>query len=267
MATIYPENLIAIGDVHGMAHTLELLVCNLEARFHPSNSIFVFLGDLIDRGPDSRSAVDLVLRVLARYPDSVFVMGNHDEYLLNMSLLSLAADEVRTWSLLGGLETLRSYGFEGDGDLLDTGKEFNGAFPEHASLFKNAVTHFETERHFFAHAGVDPTTQLANQDARDLRWIRRKFLTFTGHLEKRIVHGHSITPTELPEVHLNRIAIDTGSYRTGRIAAATFTHDTLTGFTVAESHSTGSGVRHFDADVKEVMLPTQTDHSFACDSC
>ena len=55
MATIYPENLIAIGDVHGMAHTLELLLRDLEARFLPSNSMFVFLGDLIDRGPDSRS--------------------------------------------------------------------------------------------------------------------------------------------------------------------------------------------------------------------
>lgn len=251
-----PTNLIAVGDVHGMAQTLELLLNDLEGRFRPSESIFVFLGDLIDRGPDSRSTIDMVLRILARYPGSVFVMGNHDEYLLNMSLLSLASDEARAWSLLGGMDTLQSYGFKADGDLVDTGKEFNRTFPEHVSLLKNAVTHFETERHFFAHAGVDPATPLGNQDVHDLRWIRTKFLMHTGHLEKRIVHGHSITPTELPEVHVNRIAIDTGSHRTGRISAATFTHDTLTGFTVAEGNATGSGVRHFDAEVNEVKLPT-----------
>lgn len=254
VATVNPANLVAIGDAHGMAQTLELLLRDLEARFLPSNSMFVFLGDLIDRGPDSRSTVETVLGVLARYPGSIFVMGIHDEYLLNMSLLSLARDEVQAWSLSGGLETLQSYGLEGDGDLVDEGKEFNRAYSEHAALFTSAATHFETERHYFVHAGADPTAPLADQHVCDLRWIRRKFLTHTEQYEKLIVHGHSITPTELPEVHPNGIAIDTGSYRTGRISAAIFTNDWLTSFTVAEMNDRGSSIRYFDEHVRELTI-------------
>ncbi len=247
-----PTNLIAVGDVHGMAQTLELLLNGLEGRFQPSDSMFVFLGDLIDRGPDSHRAVEMVARVIDRYPGSVLIMGNHDEYLLNMSLLSLAADEERAWMLLGGVQTLESYGLKDHGDLVGAGKAFNAMHPRHAALFRNAVTHFETERFFFTHAGVNPAVPLADQYIRDLRWIRRAFLTHTGPFEKLIVHGHSITPTELPEVHPNRIAVDTGSYKTGRISAAIFTRDVLMGFTVAEVHGNGTEVRHFDADVKEV---------------
>lgn len=253
-----PTNLIAIGDVHGMAQPLEFLLNDLEGRFKPSDSVFVFLGDLIDRGPDSRAAVEMVARVIDRYLGSVLIMGNHDEYLLNMSLLSLAADEEQAWMLLGGVQTLESYDLKDHGDLVDAGKAFIATYPRHAALFRNAITHFETERFFFTHAGVNPAVPLAKQNIRDLRWIRRTFLTHTGPFEKLIVHGHSITPTELPEVHPNRIAIDTGSYRTGRISAAIFTRDVLVGFTVAEANSSGAGVRNFDADVMEVK-PAQVE--------
>lgn len=245
-------NLIAIGDIHGMADTLELLLSDLQSRFEPADTIFVFLGDLVDRGPDTRSAVELVMRVVQSYPGSVFIMGNHDEFVFNLARLSLPWDEIAQWAQLGGLPTLLSYGLTGRGDLVDDGNEFNEKFPEHAQFFRSTVDYFETDRHYFAHAGIDPEFPLSDQYAVDLRWIRDEFLTHTEPYEKVVVHGHSITPSELPEVHSNRIALDTGSYRTGRISAAVFKNDYLSGFTVAEVTEAGSKVRYFDAEVKEV---------------
>ncbi|CDN53832.1 Serine/threonine protein phosphatase [Neorhizobium galegae bv. officinalis bv. officinalis str. HAMBI 1141] len=245
------KNLIAVGDIHGMAHVLKLLLQHLEKKFSADDTQFVFLGDIIDRGPDSLPAVNQVCRVIDTFPGSVMVLGNHDFFLRHMADLSLAKDEEDKWLAQGGMNTLESYGLD-EGDLVAAGKALRRIRPRHVALFENAVSHFETEKHFFVHAGVDPEVSLSDQLAHDLMWIRKGFLDHTAPLEKMIVHGHSITPSELPEVHPNRIAIDTGSYRTGRITAAIFCDDFLHGFISAEINGDGKRVRRFDASAQEV---------------
>lgn len=245
------KNLIAIGDIHGMAHVLRLLLEHLEKEFSPDDAQFVFLGDVIDRGPDSLPAVNQVCRIIETFPGSVMILGNHDFFLRNLANLSLARDEEDRWLAQGGMNTLESYGLD-DGDLVAAGKVLRRIRPRHVTLFENAVSHFETENHFFVHAGVDPEVPLSEQLAHDLMWIRKGFLDHTAPFEKMIVHGHSITPSELPEVHSNRIAIDTGSYRTGRITAAIFRDDVLSGFVSAEIASEGERVRRFNASAQEI---------------
>lgn len=245
------KTLIAVGDIHGMAHVLKLLLQHLENEFFPESAQFVFLGDVIDRGPDSLPAVNQVCRIIEAFPGSVMILGNHDFFLRNLANLSLARDEEDRWLAQGGMNTLESYGLD-DGDLVAAGKVLRRIRPRHVTLFENAVSHFETENHFFVHAGVDPAVPLSEQLAHDMMWIRKGFIDHTAPFQKMIVHGHSITPSELPEVHSNRIAIDTGSYRTGRIAAAIFCDDILSGFVSAEIDDDGERVRRFDACAREI---------------
>ena len=248
---VLKKNLIAIGDIHGMAETLELLLSTLMKEFKPENTRFVFLGDLIDRGPNSSQAVDLVCDITDHYPGSICIRGNHDMYMDCMSNLSIARDESATWMCLGGKTTLESYGLDPD-DLIDSGKKFNRLHPRHMSLFGNARSHFETQRYYFTHAGVDPYMPLSEQDNHVLMWIRKGFLDSTKVLEKIVVHGHTITGSSLPEIYDNRVALDVGSYRTDKIAAAIFVDDELDGFFVSQVTASLSEVRRFDKQMKEI---------------
>jgi serine/threonine protein phosphatase 1 len=245
------NNLIAIGDIHGMAQTLELLLSTLTKEFKPENTRFVFLGDLIDRGPNPFKAVDLVCDVIDHYPGSVCIRGNHDMYMDSMSNLSIARDEAATWMCLGGKTTIESYGLDPD-DLIESGKTFNRSQPRHMSLFRNARSYFETQRYYFTHAGVDPTVPLSEQDNHVLMWIRKGFLDSTTALEKIVVHGHTITGSTLPEIYENRVALDVGSYRTDKIAAAIFVDDELDGFFVSQVTASLSEVRRFDKQMNEI---------------
>ena len=112
-----------------------------------------------------------------------------------------------------------------------------------------------TQRHCFVHAGIDPGKPLAEQDGRTLRWIRDGFLDYREPMEKIIVHGHSITETSFPEIHPNRIALDSGSYKTGRISAAVFDDDVLVGFFCGEGECKNFKMRYFDEAMNEIDEP------------
>jgi serine/threonine protein phosphatase 1 len=143
---------------------------------------------------------------------------------------------------------LASYGLKAE-DLIEAGKMFNRSHPRHVSLFRNARSHFQTDRYFFTHAGIDPSAPLQEQYDHDMMWIRDDFLGYLGTFEKIVVHGHTITKSELPEIHQNRIALDTGSYRTGRIAAAIFVDDQVSGFIVSEATKHGDKIMRFDENM------------------
>ena len=113
-------------------------------------------------------------------------------------------------------------------------------FPHHVDLLENALTFKEIGRFCFVHAGIRPGVRLANQSEYDLRWIRAGFLDHIdvhGHV---VLHGHTITKSLRPEVYSNRIALDTGAYRTGRLSAAVITHDELSHFLCAELTESGA---------------------------
>ncbi|CAN7707740.1 metallophosphoesterase [Rhizobium sp. LjRoot98] len=225
---------IAIGDIHGMCQVLRPLLEQLQRRYSPSESRFIFLGDLIDRGPASFRVMEDLCSFFEAQPSSVIILGNHDEYLRDCLRGDMDIAKAKRWWSNGADTTAESYAFYDSFIIQEFREAVNGAFPSHLRLLERAVPMVVTERHCFVHAGVDPKKSLADQEDRTLRWIREEFLDYREQFEKVIVHGHSITPTGLPEVFSNRIAIDTGSYKTGRITAAIFEHDVLVGFHCAE---------------------------------
>lgn len=207
----------AIGDVHGRADLLAALLDYIEKHRAP-NSRIVFLGDIIDRGPESRQAMDLVVETLAADPESRLILGNHEEFLDRF--LRDPENRARAaleWERNGGLATLGSYGIGLDSSAERAMEHFGEIAPAHLDVLRNAVTMVETDTYLMVHAGIEPRIPIARQDPRTTRWIRREFLDYPDPLPKIVVHGHTPTGSNRPEVAANRIAVDTGAYSTGRL--------------------------------------------------
>ncbi len=221
----------AIGDVHGRADLLEKMLDQIQtdADQRAAEYRIIFLGDIIDRGPDSRKAMDLVHATLTASPDNRLILGNHEEYFLRVLDCSEDSQETaHNWIKHGGYQTLDSYGLAECQDIVQLTEEFNRRFPHHFAMMKNADDLIVEGDFAFVHAGVRPTVGLNEQDTVDLRWIRDEFLNYTDAHEKIIVHGHTITASRRPEIYSNRIALDTGAYATGILSALAifFQHDT-----------------------------------------
>lgn len=215
----------AVGDIHGRLDLLKPLVESIMADAAASDAdrkVVIFLGDYIDRGPESRG----VIQYLAALPKNVgiewrFLKGNHEE-----AMLDFLDDPTTgpTWCEYGGDATLASYGLR-----LPQMKHKPEAWKHLAADLDHKVTPAELEflqhlelslsigDYFFAHAGARPGVPLDQQSERDLMWIRNSFLDSKVGFEKVVVHGH--TPTR--EVHMckRRIGVDTKAYESGVLTA------------------------------------------------
>ncbi len=212
----------AVGDIHGCASQLDRLMDAIRAdrAGWPGKAHLVFVGDYVDRGPDSKGVVE---RMLAPPPgfEVCYLRGNHDQTLLDF----LADPSVfRVWRDFGGRETLMSYGvaaprFE-DADAFEEARaRFRDALPkDHLAFFENLPHFARIGGYFFTHAGVRPGIALERQNTEDLMWIRDDFLMSPEDFGLVVVHGH--TPSPAPIRRRNRIGIDTGCYATGQLSAA-----------------------------------------------
>ncbi len=211
----------AIGDVHGrfdlLAPAIEAVRGDLAAA--PVDRVFlVFLGDLIDRGPASREVLEVLRTADWQGITPVFLLGNHEEAMLAAYDGDLGA--LRNWVGFGGAETAESYGVP---PVLLLREDWRGYWqavraavpPEHVEFVRGFYDQFALGDYLFVHAGVRPGVALEQQDPRDLRWIRDEFLLCPDHHGKVVVHGHTVA--DAPELLANRIGIDTGAYRTGRL--------------------------------------------------
>jgi serine/threonine protein phosphatase 1 len=211
----------AVGDVHGRADLLAQLLAEIDAdlKSHPTpRAMHVLLGDYVDRGPDSRGVLDLLIARSQRH-EMTFLKGNHEalveEFLRNPQSLA-------TWRHVGGIETLLSYGirpsFNPDaGEQTALAQQLADALPSaHRQFFGSLKRSFSCGDFFFVHAGVRPGVALSQQADEDLFWIRDEFLDSRENFGKIIVHGHS--PVKEVEFHSNRINIDTGAFATGRLS-------------------------------------------------
>jgi serine/threonine protein phosphatase 1 len=210
----------AMTDIHGCAHLLSqmLTIIDLDvARSPPRHSIEVFMGDYIDRGPDSRSTIDILIE-RSRRGNVVFLRGNHESYLLKVLNDPLCISD---WLQAGGLQTLVSYGLKPSltpdaGEQIELANEFIQRMPPHHYRFlSNLRLTFTCGDFFFVHAGVRPGVPLSDQQEHDLLWIREEFLQSRNDFGKYIVHGH--TPVQTAQVLENRANIDTGAYATGNL--------------------------------------------------
>lgn len=213
--------LYAIGDVHGRADLLELLLAFIEddAKTAGRNLAIMMLGDLVDRGPDSCRVLDMVVALLARWPASRFCLGNHDSFFLSfLDETSDFPDIVDSWLSQGGDATLRSYGLT-SGTLPAFRELIFAEHPEHVAALRKASLLEVNGPFAFVHAGVRPDLPLTAQMRDDLLWIRAPFLRHVGPLERIVVHGHSPQKPPRPHVSENRISLDTGAFFSGALSA------------------------------------------------
>lgn len=223
--------LYAVGDIHGRADLLERMLALILADARCSRAtrkIVVFLGDYVDRGPDSRAVVEMLRQGPPALPAWsgfrwVCLKGNHEDMMLRF-LADPASGP--NWMANGALATIGDY--VGADLSAESGTPlpplarlhdiFKGSVPpEHAAFLAGLPLHHAEGDYYLVHAGVRPGVPLERQGEADMLWIRRSFLNSGMDFGKMIVHGHSIVTR--PEAHANRVAVDTGAFFSGRLTA------------------------------------------------
>jgi serine/threonine protein phosphatase 1 len=217
------ERAYAIGDIHGRADLLDRLLAMIDADDAgrgAARTTLVFLGDLADRGPDSRGVVERLMALRASSRDCVFLMGNHEELLIRVWQGERAS--AGTFNRAGGRETLMSYGVSGDDydhwDLGGVTEATARVVPAgHIAFLKSFRDWHAMGDYLFVHAGIRPGVDIEDQDTTDLRWIRSDFTRSQEDHGRMVIHGHTIT-RDIDE-RPNRIGIDTGAFASGRLTA------------------------------------------------
>jgi len=224
------RRIYAIGDIHGRADLLSELLTRIDddLRARPiADAIQVFLGDYIDRGPNSRRVIDLLI-ARQRQRDVLFLKGNHEECALQFFSDPTV---LPAWQSIGGVHTLLSYGVTPTrGDDPESHQKVSTALREampdsHRRFMGGLALSFACGDFFFVHAGVRPGIPLQRQSQRDLLWIRDDFLLHEGDFGMVVVHGH--TPIYKPEIRSNRINIDTGAYATNQLTCLILERDNI----------------------------------------
>ncbi len=204
-----PERLFVIGDIHGCLDKLEQLWDRIDPR--PGKDQLVFLGDYIDRGEDSSGVLDYLLQLKKTYPNTIFLMGNHEKMFMDF----LAGVDRALFIYNGGESTINSYigrmenAWRSVRGISDE-EALNLLVPEHHRAFLQELHHYyETENYIMVHAGLRYGIPPEQQSLEDLVWIREEFIYSEEDFGKRVVFGH--TPFVRPLVLENKIGIDTGA--------------------------------------------------------
>jgi serine/threonine protein phosphatase 1 len=200
----------AIGDIHGSLQKLCDLIARCERYADGRPAAFVFLGDYIDRGPDSAGVIDMVMNLQSRLEHRVIALkGNHEAVAVEVIDGTTAAE---LWLREGGAATLRSYGVSSARELPN----------KHVAWMRSLPLRHDDGRRFFVHAGIDPEKPLDGQSGRDLLWIREPFLSDPRDHGRLIVHGHTPQAAGVPDLRSNRLNLDTGAVFGGPLTAAAF---------------------------------------------
>ncbi|MEL6387921.1 MAG: metallophosphoesterase [Pseudomonadota bacterium] len=218
------HRIYAVGDVHGRHDLLEAMLWKIKqdarAQADERQPILVFLGDLVDRGDNSREVLDQVIAAWLSWPRTIVLRGNHEDALL--SFLD-APEQGEAWLNYGGRQTFGSYGIPVPSDM-PSADELHAAaaalaraMQHHADFLRKTETHFVSGHVVLSHAGLDPALPLVGQPSEAMIWGRSGFLDIGPPPGLRAVHGHWDAPS--PVVTRHRICVDTGAYYTGRLTA------------------------------------------------
>ena len=229
--------LFAVGDVHGHLEHLDALLEQLRPEIARARSLglacdLVMLGDYVDRGPDSLGTLRRVIGLERSLGIPVHALcGNHDQYLIEFLLADRPEPEaLEAWCDNGGLTTLIELGIRRaevlnrePADLAARARARVG--PEVLSLLRRIQLTRPVGGYVCVHAGVSPSQPLAKNSRRELLSLREPFLAGKGWRHPfTAIHGHTIRG---PEVHPHRIAVDSGTYRTGVLSALQVEGDRL----------------------------------------
>nr|HDM99729.1 serine/threonine protein phosphatase [Deltaproteobacteria bacterium] len=193
--------IFAVGDIHGCVDKLRTLLGMIKLDW--DRDLMVFLGDYVDRGPDSRGVIELLLDLKKRHADRlIFLKGNHEWMFMQF----LKGEDHDFFLQNGGIETLESYSLEkGKTDMPQS----------HLDFLDNLDLYFETQDYIFVHAGLRSNIPISEQSQEDLLWIRSPFLKSSYDWGKRVIFGH--TPFSVPLIEANKVGIDTGAVYGGRL--------------------------------------------------
>jgi serine/threonine protein phosphatase 1 len=209
------RRIYAIGDIRGCLAKLKKLVDRCKLDCGDEDITLVFLGDYIDRGPDSRGVVDLLINAQSQLGKKVICLrGNHEALALSSAS---DANQSGAWLQNGGGQTLLSYGIANAAEIPS----------EHLAWFRSLPLCYDDGLRFFVHAGINPCRPLNQQDEHDLLWIREPFLSDDRRYSRLIVHGHTPCKSRLPEQKINRLNVDTGACLGGPLTAAIFDADSI----------------------------------------
>lgn len=205
--------LAAIGDVHGERRKLEALLSKL-----PSEARLIFVGDYVDRGPDSAGTLEDLIALQAGRPDTVFLRGNHDQMMLDVRdfcdpfLRSPhALDLIATWFTWGGSETMRSYA--------GPPPWYRRVPDAHWKFLEATLLEFREGPFLFVHAGLLPPGVTWDMEGDPRLSIREPFVESSHDFGARVVFGHTVQQGG-PLVQANKIGIDTGAVFGGPLTAA-----------------------------------------------
>ena len=213
----------AIGDVHGCAKQLNRLLKRIDADLdgYGGKAHLVFLGDYIDRGPDSAGVVERLVAGDLPGMKQHFLVGNHE-----IAMLEALEGKALGWLAYGGIQTLESYGVDKKA-LFNTPsvkKLIARHVPDtHLDFFRSLKVSKKIGDYLFVHAGIRPGVPLSEQKDRDLIWIRDDFLKSKKDHGVIVVHGHTVS--DKPQRKKNRIGVDTGCYASGTLTAVRLEED------------------------------------------
>jgi serine/threonine protein phosphatase 1 len=249
-AARFPDGRVgfAVGDIHGRADLLSKMLNLLEGRAEAEQRangepVVVFLGDYVDRGPDSAAVVEAMLQGRPRGYERHHLRGNHEQSML---MFMAAPLENRAWLLQGGAETLVSYGVQPPSPVAAHEEDWVAAAaalkerlpPAHLQFLEGLERYVAFGDYAFVHAGVDAARSLDEQTDDDLYWSRERFIASKRRFSHRVVHGH--TPVDRPYADQRRVAVDTGAYASGTLTAARFEGEDVTFLSVSD---TGAAIR------------------------
>jgi len=190
----------AIGDIHGCYRALKKLISSIQPD---EGDELIFLGDYIDRGPESKEVVEYLLD-LKQHMKCVFLRGNHEDMLLEVLTKGRGMD---LWLFNGASATIRSYG------------SLKGIPEDHMDFFLTTRLYYEKGDYLFVHGGVKPGVPLEKQKPFDMIWIREEFIYSENPMPgKIVVFGHTPFP-EGPLVMKDKVGIDTGCVYGGKLTA------------------------------------------------
>lgn len=253
------ERIYAIGDVHGRFDLLARLLQKIEdhhsALPSPQQAHVVILGDMIDRGPDSAAVLNHLYKAQTQNPDIIVLLGNHEDLMLRA--LAKQPGLLRAWLRIGGDATLRSFGIEPPEPSEISVDFVDSVLRRIPGDIRNWLSSLPVSArsgdYFFCHAGLRPGVALKRQTRSDMLWIRDEFLNNEQSHGVVVVHGHSIE-TDV-EIRSNRIGIDSGAYRTGKLTAIYLEGANRELITVQDAEPEVGAVSGYgDLDVKYTML-------------
>ena len=197
------EKTYVIGDIHGCY----LSLVNLLELIGDTGDTIIFLGDYIDRGPDSKKVVSLLVQLKKKLPRVITLLGNHE----SMFLRYLKGWDQQFFLRNGGQYTLESYGI----DPLQDNALHNYVPDDHLAFFYSLLLNWEDEKNIYVHAGLQPGLHLSMQTDDWCLWARDEFIYSSYDFGKRVVFGHTVFKE--PFVRPEKVGIDTGAVYGGSL--------------------------------------------------